>query len=44
VAGQARTLKQLYDHPATNAVLTFATSFPIGLVVALISAAILKRK
>ena len=44
VAGQARVLKQLYDNPATNAALTFATSFPIGLVVTLISAAILKRK
>jgi hypothetical protein len=44
VAGRAQVLKQLYDNPATNAALTFATSFPIGLVVALISAAILKRK
>jgi hypothetical protein len=43
VAAQAALLKRLYDHPATNAALTFATSFPIGLVVSIISAAILKR-
>jgi hypothetical protein len=44
VANQARMLKQLYDNPATNAALTFATSFPIGLVVSLLSAAILKTR
>lgn len=43
VADQARLLKRLYDHPATNAALTFATSFPIGLIVSLMSAAILRR-
>jgi Protein of unknown function (DUF4199) len=44
VAKQAQTLKRLYDNPVTNAGLTFATSFPIGLVVAGISAAILRRR
>jgi hypothetical protein len=44
VANQAHTLKRLYDHPATNAALTFATSFPIGLVASLLSAVILKRR
>jgi hypothetical protein len=44
VAQQAATLKRLYDHPASNAALSFATSFPIGLVVTLVSAAILRRR
>jgi Protein of unknown function (DUF4199) len=44
VTSQARMIKQLYDNPATNAAMTFAMSFPIGLVVTLISAAILRRK
>jgi hypothetical protein len=44
VTNQARMFKQLYDTPATNAAMTFATSFPVGLVVSLISAAILRRK
>ncbi len=44
VTEQARTLKRLYDHPITNAALTFATSFPVGFVGSLISAAILRRK
>src|SRR5262249_53280452 len=38
------TLKGLYDHPATNAALSFATSFPIGLAVTVVSAAILRRR
>lgn len=43
-ARQARTLKDLYDRPATNAALTFGTSFPIGLAAAAISAVILRRR
>ena len=43
-ARQASTLKQLYDHPATNAALGFATSFPIGLLATAVSAAILRRR
>ena len=44
VARQALTLKQLYDNPWTNAALTFATSFPIGLAGSAISAAILRKR
>jgi hypothetical protein len=44
VAKRAQTLKRLYDNPVTNAALTFATSFPIGLGVSAISAAILRRR
>ena len=44
VTRQARTLKRLYDNPWTNAALTFATSFPIGLAASAISAAILRRR
>lgn len=43
-AAQAATLKRLYDHPATNAALTFATTLPIGLAAAAISAGILRRR
>lgn len=43
-AKQAQTFKQLYDNPATNAALTFATSFPIGLIVTAGSAAILRKR
>lgn len=44
VAAQAQRLKRLYDHPVTNAALTFGTSFPIGLIASLLSAAILRRR
>lgn len=44
VAEQAQRLKRLYDNPATNAALTFATSFPVGLAVSVLSAAILRRR
>jgi len=43
-AKQAQSLKQLYDNPATNAALTFAQPFPIGLVAAAVSAAILRKR
>ncbi|HEX9759501.1 MAG TPA: DUF4199 domain-containing protein [Candidatus Acidoferrales bacterium] len=43
-AQQAEKLKQLYDHPASNAAVTFATTFPVGLAMSLVAAAILKRK
>ena len=43
-ARQAQTFKALYDNPATNAMLTFATSFPIGLAVTAISAVILRKR
>jgi len=43
-AKQAQTFKQWYDNPATDAALTFATSFPIGLVVTASSAALLRKR
>ncbi len=43
-ASQAETLKRLYDDPLTNAALSFATSFPIGLVATLMSAGILRKR
>lgn len=43
-AAQAAELKRLYDNPATNAALTFGTSFPVGLVATTVSAAILRRR
>jgi hypothetical protein len=41
---QAQSFKTMYDNPAVNAALTFIEPFPIGLVVSLLSAAILRRK
>jgi hypothetical protein len=41
---QAKQFKQMYDNPAINVALTFAEVFPIGLVVTLVSAGILRRK
>jgi hypothetical protein len=43
-ARQAEQFKQLYDNPATNAALTFAMSFPVGLAATIVSAAILSRR
>src|SRR5450432_541844 len=40
----AQTFKKLFDNPATNALVTFATTFPIGLVLAGVSAAILRKR
>jgi len=34
----------MYDNPVNNVALTFAEVFPIGLVVALVSAGILRKK
>ena len=36
--------KALYDEPLFNAAITFAEPFPVGLVVSLVSAAVLRRK
>jgi hypothetical protein len=44
MAKQARSYKQMYDNPVTNAALTFAEVYPIGLVVSLLSAGILRKK
>ena len=41
---QMQSFKAMYDNPFINAVITFAEPFPIGLIVTLISAAILRKK
>lgn len=41
---QAKQFKQMYDNPAMNVAITFMEVFPIGLVVALMSAGILRKK
>ena len=41
---EMKSLKALFDNPLTNAALTFTEPFPIGLIVTLISAAILRKK
>ncbi len=41
---QMKGLKAMYDTPFINAPLTFAEPFPIGLIITLISAAVLRRK
>lgn len=43
-ARQMAQFKQIYDNPAYNAAVTFLEPFPIGLLVAVISAAVLRRK
>jgi hypothetical protein len=41
---QMESFKAMYDNPLINAAMTFVEPFPIGLVVTLISAAILRKK
>lgn len=41
---QAKRYKELYANPLTNAAMTFIEPFPVGLVITLVSAAILRRK
>jgi hypothetical protein len=41
---QVRKYKELYKNPLFNAALTFIDPFPIGLVITLISAAVLRKK
>jgi ABC-type microcin C transport system permease subunit YejB len=41
---QVTKYKELYRNPLLNAVLTFIDPFPIGLVITLFSAAVLRRK
>jgi hypothetical protein len=43
-AKNAEKFKKLFDNPATNALVNFATTFPIGLVAAAVSAAILRKR
>lgn len=41
---QAARLKEMWDRPLTNAAVSFAQTFPLGLVASLISAVILRKK
>lgn len=41
---QMKKYKEMYDNPLMNAAVTFIEPFPVGLVITLISAAILRRK
>lgn len=41
---EMQRFKVLYENPLYNAMVTFLEPFPVGLVVTLISAAILRRK
>jgi hypothetical protein len=40
---EIKRYKKLYENPLFNAAITFAEPFPIGLIVTLVSAAVLKR-
>jgi hypothetical protein len=44
VQAQVKKYKEMYDNPLLNAAMTFMEPFPIGLVITLISAAVLRRK
>jgi hypothetical protein len=41
---QLKKYKELYENPLFNAAMTFIEPFPVGLVITLISAAVLKKK
>jgi hypothetical protein len=41
---QMKSFKEMYDNPLINAAITFIEPFPVGLIVTLISAAILRKK
>jgi hypothetical protein len=41
---EMKSIKAMYDNPFINAAITFTEPFPIGLIVTLISAAILRKK
>jgi hypothetical protein len=43
-ARQMQMFKEMYDKPLINAAFTFVEPFPIGLLVTVISAAVLRRK
>jgi hypothetical protein len=44
MAGQMKTFKELLNNPLTNAAITLIEPLPVGLLVTLISAGILRRK
>jgi hypothetical protein len=41
---EVKKFKELYENPFFNAAITFTEPFPVGLIITLISAAILRRK
>jgi hypothetical protein len=41
---QMQGFKKMYDNPLMNSAITFTEPFPVGLVVTLISAAVLRKK
>jgi|SRR5579863_1979584 len=41
---QIKKYKEMYDNPLLNAAMTFIEPFPVGLVMTLVSAAILRKK
>ena len=41
---QMREMKVMLDNPLLNAAVTFTEPFPVGLIITLISAAILRKK
>jgi hypothetical protein len=41
---QMKKYKEMYDNPLINAAMTFIEPFPVGLIITLISAAILRKK
>jgi uncharacterized protein DUF4199 len=41
---EMKSFKEMYDNPFINAAMTFVEPFPVGLIVTLISAAILRKK
>jgi Protein of unknown function (DUF4199) len=41
---EMKTLKEQYENPLFNAAMTFIEPFPVGLVITLVSAAILRKK
>ena len=41
---QMRSFKEAYDNPLTNAAYTFIEPFPVGFLVTVISAAVLRRR
>jgi hypothetical protein len=41
---EAQSFKEMYDKPLINAAMTFTEPFPVGLVMTVLSAAVLRRK
>jgi len=41
---EMKKFKQMYENPFFNAAITFTEPFPVGLIITLVSAAILRKK